>query len=82
MKLFVRELRPAVVMPLDAAAYCADCEAVFDSRHHRDCPSCASSVTVSVSSLINKSSLLAQPAKWESERSRDFTWRMRACGTG
>ncbi len=62
-KLFVRELRHPVVMPLDVAAYCADCEAVFDSRYHRVCPACASSVSVPVSSLINKSSWLAQHGK-------------------
>ncbi len=50
-------------MPLDVAAYCADCEAVFDSRYHRVCPACASSVSVPVSSLINKSSWLAQHGK-------------------
>jgi hypothetical protein len=61
--LFVREVESQVVMPLDAAAYCADCEAVFDRRHHRACPACANSVTVPVSCLINKSSLLAQPFK-------------------
>jgi hypothetical protein len=60
---FVREIEANVVMPLEAAAYCADCEAVFDQRHHRACPACANSVTVPVSCLINKSSILARPLR-------------------
>ncbi len=61
--LFARESPIAVAMPLDAAAYCADCEAVFDMRRNRACPACSSSTMVPVSSLINKSSLLAQPCR-------------------
>ena len=63
LSLFVRELPITTAMPLDAAAYCADCEAVFDVRRNRTCPACASSTMVPVSSLINKSSLLAQPCR-------------------
>jgi hypothetical protein len=62
-RLVVRELHPMVAMPLNAAAYCADCEAVFDGRNRHTCPACASSVAVPVSSLINKSSFLAQPGR-------------------
>ena len=58
---FARDLQPQVVMPLNAAAYCADCEAVFDGRNRQSCVACASSVIVPVSCLIDKSSLLAQP---------------------
>ena len=61
--LFIREAPPRVAMPLDAAFYCADCEAVFDMRHNRACPACGSSTIVPVSSLINKSSYLAQPVR-------------------
>src|SRR5262245_3527611 len=59
-KPFARCLQPQVIMPLNAAAYCADCEAVFDGRNRQSCLACAGSVIVPVSSLINKSSLLAQ----------------------
>jgi hypothetical protein len=62
MAMFIRELPPTVAMPLDSAAFCADCEAVFDMRQHRACPACGSSTIVPVSSLINKSSFLAQPS--------------------
>jgi hypothetical protein len=61
LKPFARDLQPQVIMPLSAAAYCADCEAVFDGRNRRSCLACASSVIVPVSCLIDKSSLLAQP---------------------
>lgn len=61
--LFVRELPMTVAMPLESAAYCADCEAVFDMRRNRACPACSSSITVPVSSLINKSSWLAQACR-------------------
>jgi len=61
--LFVRDLPMTIAMPLDAAGYCADCEAVFDMRRNRACPACSSSIMVPVSSLINKSSLLAQPCR-------------------
>jgi hypothetical protein len=58
--LFAREFPVTVAMPLDAAGFCADCEAVFDMRRHRACPACSSATMVPVSSLINKSSMLAQ----------------------
>jgi len=61
-KLVRQAFSPPAFMPLIAAAYCADCEAVFDGRQLRACPACAGSVTVPVSSLINKSSFLAQHA--------------------
>jgi formate dehydrogenase maturation protein FdhE len=61
--VLARESVITVAMPLDAAAYCADCEAVFDMRRYRACPACGSSTMVPVSSLINKSSLLAQPGR-------------------
>ena len=58
-----REFQAAMFVPLGAALYCADCEAVFDMRYYRSCPACASSTTVPVSSLINKSSLLARAVR-------------------
>ena len=61
LKPFARDLQPQLIMPLNAAAYCADCEAVFDGRNRQSCLACASSVIVPVSCLIDKSSLLAQP---------------------
>ena len=53
-RLLVRQFEPAVAVPLEAAGYCADCEAVFDMRQYRSCPACASWTTVPVSSLIAK----------------------------
>ena len=64
LKPLTRDVQPQVVLPLTAAAYCADCEAVFDGRNRQSCVACASSVIVPVSCLIDKSSLLAQP--WSS----------------
>src|SRR5262249_9348621 len=64
LKPLTRDLQPQVVLPLNAAAYCADCEAVFDGRNRQSCVACASSVIVPVSCLIDKSSLLAPP--WSS----------------
>ncbi len=65
LKLAHREPRPTMplAMPLNAAVYCADCEALFDVRSRRSCPACASETIVPVGSLISKWSLLRRPVK-------------------
>src|SRR5262249_25580959 len=46
-RLWAREFSSTAVMPLAAAAYCADCEALFDMRQqHQSCPACASRTIV------------------------------------
>jgi hypothetical protein len=64
LKLAHKDLPPTPVlaMPLPAAAYCADCEALFDVRQRRSCPACASETIVPVASLINRWSALRRAA--------------------
>jgi len=64
-RLWAREFTSTAVIPLAAAAYCADCEALFDMRQqHQSCPACASRTIVPVSSLINKWSRLVRVESW------------------
>ena len=54
---------PVLSMPLPVAAYCADCEALFDIRQRRSCPACASETIVPVASLMNRWNVLHRTAK-------------------
>jgi hypothetical protein len=82
LKPVARHLHAPVVMPLNAAAYCADCEAVFDGRNRHTCPACASSVAVPVSCLIDKSSRLAQPGRWSRQAAAPAAGAIRSTAHG